>query len=183
MSKEKSEHDLVIVVYPGRNSAGRVYEILEKLQEQGAIEMETAAIVYRQENGKLKMEQKGRVTAGGGAVRGGLLGLLLAGLAGGPIGGVTVAGALIGGLIGGRGHKKRRELKQLLDTKLGSSDSALAVLINSADWQTVLDKTAHFSGLDLIVELTPETRDQLEQISGHEEMKAAIASEIDVENA
>jgi len=82
-----------------------------------------------------------------------------------------MAGVLIGGLIGGRGHKKLKQLKQLLETKLGSSDSALALLINSADWEIVLDKTAHFSGLDLMVKLTPESRAQLEQISGHEEMK------------
>lgn len=182
MSKEKKENDLVVVVYPGRNSAERVYDILEKLQDEGTIVMEASAIVHRQENGKLKMIQKGQISAGGGALRGGLIGLLLAGLVGGPVGGVTMAGVLIGGLIGGRGHKKRKELKHLLDTKLGSSDSALVLLINSADWETVLDKTAHFSGLELMVELTPESRAQLEQISGHEEMKKAITTEIDIES-
>jgi len=169
---------LVITAYKGRDTADSVYETLRALEKEGKIDIKTAATVHRKENGKLKLSHKRRVTAWKGFFGGGAIGLVLMGLTG--AGGVVLGGAVIGALIGTKRHGGRKESKSYLDDKLGPDDSAIVILVSAADWEYVIEKTEHFGGEDLVVELTPEAEQQLAAIAEDEDVAAAVAEEVEV---
>jgi uncharacterized membrane protein len=175
MSNEEKQSTFVIV-YKGQDTADKVYDTLRELQKQKKIEIKTAAVVTRKENGKLKLNHKRRVTVGKGIVGGGALGLLILG----P--GAILAGAVVGGVIGSSRSGERRELKEFLDDKLGQDESALAILISDADWEAVRAATeaVYGRGEVLTMELTPETEAELNALTGDEEVTKAIAEEVEV---
>ena len=176
MAKERKQ-SLFIVAYKGRDTANEVYKTLRDLRKQKEIKIKTAAVIYRKDNGKLKLVHKRRMNTWGGAAAGGTLALLLAGVGGGAV----LAGAVIGGVIGGFGAKKRRETKKFLDDKLGTGDSALAILIKEADWAAVAEATEKYGGEKLAVDLTPKAEYQIAALAGNEDVAEAVGEEVEVE--
>ena len=106
------------------------------------------------------------------------MGLLLLGGTG------LIAGAVIGGLIGSAGSEQRVELKEFLDDKLGQDQSALAVMIYDADWAAVQAATepVYGRGEVMAMELTPEAEAKLNALAENEEIAAAVAEEIEIED-
>ncbi len=176
MAKERKQ-SLFIVAFEGRDTADEVYQTLRDLRKQKEINIKTAAVIYRKDNGKLKLVHKRRVTTWGGAAIGSGLAVLLAGLGGGA----GLIGAVIGGAIGGIGAKKRRQAKKFLDNKLGMDDSALAILIKDADWDAVAEAVEKYPGDELVVELTPEAEYQLASIALYEDVAEAVGEEVEFE--
>jgi uncharacterized membrane protein len=172
------KQSLFIVAYEGRDTADEVYDTLQELRKEKKVKIKTAMVVNRKDNGKLKLVHKHRITTWGGAAIGGAIALLLAGLGGGAV----LIGALIGGAIGGIGSGKRRRVKQFLDDKLGPDDSALAILINDADWSAVDAATAQYGGEEMVIELTPEAEYQLAAMAQNEEVAAVLAEEVELED-
>lgn len=175
MSNERKQ-SLFIVAYHGSHIADEVYATLQKLEKELKIDIKTAATIYRKDNGKLKLNHKRRVTVWKGTFGGSAIGLLLAGT--GP---AVLAGAMVGALIGAQRSTGRREVKKFLDDKLGPHDSALAILVNHADWEAVQYAIAHYGGKQLAVELTPEAAEQIAAIAADQEVVQAIQEEIEVE--
>jgi uncharacterized membrane protein len=175
---EENKQSTIVVVYDGQDTADQVYQTLRDLQHQGKIHIKTAAVVTRKSDGTLKLNHKRRVTVGKGAVGGGVVGLLLMGSGG------LIAGAVIGGLIGSAGSQQRVELKAFLDDKLGQDQSALAVMIYDADWAAVQAATepVYGRGEVMAMELTPEAEAKLNALAENEEIAAAVAEEVEVED-
>lgn len=170
----KTTYDAVLMVYDGRSTAANVYQSLLSLEKEKVVKLHLAAVIHRRGNGKLKVENKRGASAGKGAVGGGAIGLLLLAASGGALLGVTAVAAGIGALIGSSRSGLQQELKPLLDEKLGEDDSALALVIDAADWQRVREAIAPFGGQALVTELSPETEDQLLAIDQDEEVAAAL---------
>ena len=178
MSDERKQ-SMFVIAYKGRNTADQVYDTLRDLQKEKKVNIKTAAVVTRMENGELKLIHKRRVTVGKGMVGGGLLGLLILGTGGG-----LIAGAVIGGMIGSSRSGERATLKEFLDDKLGQDDSALAVLISNADWEAIQAATEQVYGRGelLAMELTPEAEAELNARASDEEVAKAVAEEVEVED-
>jgi uncharacterized membrane protein len=90
--------DLIAIAYPDRETAETVRQTLTDLMAERAIELEDAVVVTRDEHGKVKLHQAHRPTAtgaAGGALWGGLIGLVF--LA--PLIGIAI-GAAAGGAAG-----------------------------------------------------------------------------------
>jgi uncharacterized membrane protein len=111
-----------------------------------------------------------------GAFGVGAIGLVLAGTGAG-----FLAGAVVGALIGSSRSKQRRDIKSILDDKLGPEESALAILITNADWDAVQNEIDHFGGDELAFELTPEAEKLLAEIAADEEVAAAVHEEVEIE--
>jgi uncharacterized membrane protein len=171
------KQSLFIVAYKGRDTADEVWDTVHGLQKDKKIKVKTAMVVHRKDNGKLKLVQKGHIGSWGGGALGGGIALLLAGIGSG----VGLIGALIGALLGGIGRGDRNEVKDFLDDKLGADDSALALLVKDADWQAVQDATAGYGGEELSVELTDQAAMQIAALGSDEEVAAAVAQEVEVE--
>jgi uncharacterized membrane protein len=179
MGKEERKQSLFIIAYEGQDTADEVWHTMRDLEKDKKVDIKTSMVIYRKDNGKLKLVHKRRMNTWGGAAAGGGIALLLAGATGG---GSVLAGALVGGAIGGFGHSDRTKVKKFLEDKLGTDASALAILIKDADWQAVQDATEKYGGEDLSIELTDEAAAQLAALGANEDVAEAVAEEVEVED-
>ncbi|MCB8984400.1 MAG: DUF1269 domain-containing protein [Ardenticatenaceae bacterium] len=170
----KTVYDAVLTVHEGHDTAVAAYEALLALEKEKAVKLHMAAVIRRRANGKLRIEHKRGASASKGMVGGGAIGLLLAAATGGATLGVTAVAAGIGALVGSSRSGLQKELKPLLDDKLGADDSALAFIIEAADVQRVRETLNNFGGQMLIAELSPQTEEQLLAIDQNEELAAAL---------
>ena len=174
MSDKKES--LFVVSYSGRDTAEQVYDTLRQMEKDKQVNIKTAMVVNRKDNGKLKLKHKRRLTVGKGLVGGGAVGLLIGGAAAPAL----LGGAAVGALVGSSRSGQRRELKGFLEDKLGPDDSALAVLFKEADWAAVDEKIDSYGGENLVVELTEEDAAALDAWGSTEEVAVVAEAEVEV---
>jgi uncharacterized membrane protein len=175
MSKDSKE-SLFVVSYSGRDTANQAYDTLRQMEKDKQVDIKTAMVVNRKDNGKLKLKHKRRLTVGKGLVGGGAVGLLV----GGAVAPALLGGAAVGALVGASRSGQRRELKGFLEDKLGPDDSALAVLVKEADWAAVDAKMEPYGGESLVVQLTDDDAAAIEALATNEEVVVAVEEEVEV---
>lgn len=175
MSSEPTE-SVFIKSFEGRGAADQAYDAMRQLERDGKVDIRTAMTVAREEDGKLKLVHKRRLTVGKGAVAGGGIGLLLFGPA------ALLGGMAIGALVGSSRAGDRAVVKEYLEDKLGPDESALAIIINKADWQAVTERMEAYGGDHLVVELTPADEAALAKLEDNEELVAVVAEEVEVDD-
>jgi uncharacterized membrane protein len=85
--------ELIIATFEkSENQAGEVLESVKRLQKDGALELEDAAVIVKRKDGEVEIEDVGDVDSKHGAVFGAVTGAVI-GLIGGPIGAVVGAAA------------------------------------------------------------------------------------------
>ena len=89
---------LVVIQFDNMEEAGKVHESLKKGDKAGYVDLKDAAVVVRDEEGKVHVKNQTSDGAKVGAVWGGLIGALVAGLVF-PLA-VVAIGAVVGGLLG-----------------------------------------------------------------------------------
>ena len=178
MGDKERKQSLFIVAYEGRDTAEDVYHTLHELQKDKKLKIKTAMVIYRKDNGKLKLVHKHRIQTWGGAAIGSGVALLLGAVAAPAV----LAGAVVGGALGGLGHTDRKDVKEFLDGELGTDDSAVAILIKEADWQAVEDATKQYGGKDLKVELTADAQQKLSDLGADPEVADAVSDEVEQED-
>jgi len=89
---------LVVLTFNDTEQAGEAFEALKKAQSGGHLKIDDAAVIIKQESGKVEIKNQLDTGVKVGAVSGGVLGLLLASLFF-PLAGLAV-GAIGGALIG-----------------------------------------------------------------------------------
>jgi uncharacterized membrane protein len=130
--------DLIAVAYPDVDTARRVTSNIGEAQKAHLIELEDLAIIERRGDGKVKLHQPSLagVGAAGGAMWGGLIGLIfLVPLFGMAIG--AASGAAAGALSdSGVDDKFMKEL----GTKLEPGSAAVLALVRSANMEKMLSE-------------------------------------------
>lgn len=155
--------DLVVIGYDDEFKAEEVRLTLAKLQKEHLIELEDAAVVVKNKDGKVKLKQAIDLAAAG-AVSGSFWGLLIGLLFLSPLLG-AVAGAA-GGAIGGAltdigvDDKFMKELGATFEP----GTSALFVLVRKATPDKVLDEIAPFGGKVLRTSLSKDQEHQLQEV-------------------
>ena len=132
--------ELIMTMFDDENAANDAYEMMRKLQKDGAIEIQDAATLVKQRDGTSRIHDARDVDApdGGlfGIIAGGLIGLI-----GGPLG--SIIGAVAGGATGAASASlidlgfPRDDLQALLD-RLSPGSSVLIVLLEPI-WRDKLD--------------------------------------------
>jgi uncharacterized membrane protein len=167
-------YDFVVAVYDGLDTADEAFETIKSLEGHDRLKIHDAAVFTRTDKGKIKLKNKGYVATW----KGGTIGLGIGLLLGGPIG-----GAVVGGLIGfGRGNQ-RRNLRGLIDEKLGATQSALAVVAENVEWAAVEAAMARFEGTMVYEELTGDSLAALEALEADDDVVAAAEDELEVDDA
>jgi uncharacterized membrane protein len=160
--------DLIVVAFPGEDTADQVLNKLQALQKEYLIDLEDACVVVRDRNGKVHVKQAvnlvGLEAASGGAFGafwGTLIGLLflnpLAGLLTGAAFGAG-AGAL-SGMLSDYGIDDDF-IRSLGDT-LEPGTSALFVLVRRATLDKVLPEVRPFGGKVIRTSLSTEQEARL----------------------
>lgn len=155
--------DLIVIAYDDEFKAEEVRLTLAKLQVEHLIELEDAAVVVKDEHGKIKLKQAVNLT-GAGAASGGFWGLLIGILFFNPLLGAAV-GAASGALAGafsdiGVDDNFIRELGETLQPK----SSALFVLVRKVTPDKVLEEVSKFGGKVLRTSLSKDEESQLQTV-------------------
>jgi uncharacterized membrane protein len=161
--------ELVAVSYPDIYRAGEVCAALQRLQKEFLIEMEDAAYVTREKDGKIKLHQTQPVVGlatGVGASRGTIWGALIGLLFMQPLLGMA-AGAVLGAATGAITGKMADfgipdPFMKDLAGKLQPGTSMLFVLFRKVTWEKVLPHISQYGGTVMHSSLTPEAEAQLQ---------------------
>ena len=136
---------LIVLTFEDTEQAGQAFEALKKAQSGGHLKIDDAAVIVKQDSGKVEVKNQLDKGVKGGAIGGGVLGLLLAGvffpLAGLAIG--AIGGALVGKALDmGVDQKFVKDVTETL--KPGSS--ALFVIGSSDEPAVVMSALRPFQG-------------------------------------
>jgi uncharacterized membrane protein len=155
--------DLIAVAYPDRETAEAVRQKLAQLTLEHTIELEDAVIVDRDENGRVKLHQAHNPVArgaAGGALWGGVIGLLFL---------VPLFGMLVGAAAGGASGAlvdvgiDDQFMKQL-GAKLTPGGAALIVLVRKVTPDKVLPQISEYGGEVIQSSLDDEAEAKLREV-------------------
>jgi uncharacterized membrane protein len=118
---------LLVITFAERETAGQAGERLKGIEKAHAVNIDDMAIVEKDAEGKVHVHHGVDKTTAGGAIGGGVLGLLI-GLVFFPIGGLLI-GAGVGAIIGrALHHNVDKKLVEDVTNDLTENTSALFVL-------------------------------------------------------
>ncbi|WP_013324398.1 DUF1269 domain-containing protein [Gloeothece verrucosa] len=161
---------LIAIAYDDEFKAEEVRLTLAKLQREHLIELEDAAVVVKDKDGKVKLKQAVSLPAAG-AVSGSFWGLLIGVLFFAPLVGAAVgaaSGALAGALQDiGVDDDFMRELGETLQP----SSSALFVLVRRFTPDKVLEEVAPYGGKVLRTSLSKDQEHELQEVLSKREIK------------
>jgi uncharacterized membrane protein len=154
---------LIAVGFKDEFTADAVLLELRKLQKEHLIDLEDAAVVIRNEDGKVKIKQTQELTTAG-ALSGGFWGLLFGFIFFNPLLGWAV-GAIAGGISGalsdiGIDDNFIREVGSTIEP----NTSAIFVLVRRATPDKVLEDLSRFKGKVLKTSLSNEDEEKLQAV-------------------
>jgi uncharacterized membrane protein len=154
---------LIAVGFKDEFTADAVLLELRKLQKEHLIDLEDAAVVIRDKDGKVKIKQTQELTTAG-ALSGGFWGLLFGFLFFNPLIGWAV-GAIAGGISGalsdiGIDDNFIREVGSTIEP----NTSAIFVLVRRATPDKVLEDLSRFNGKVLKTSLSNEDEAKLQAV-------------------
>lgn len=152
---------LIAIGFKDEFTADRVILELRKLQREHLIDLEDAAVVVRNEEGKVRIKQTQELTTSG-ALSGGFWGLLLGFIFLNPLLGWAI-GALAGGVSGaltdiGIDDNFIRDVGSTIEP----STSAIFILVRSAVVDKVMEDISQFEGKVLKTSLSNEDEAKLQ---------------------
>jgi uncharacterized membrane protein len=161
--------ELVVVTYPDLYRAGEVCAILQRLHNELLIDIEDAAYITRELDGKIKLHQTvpvmGPALAMGttrGTFWGALIGLLflnpLLGMATGAIAGAA-GGAIAGSAVD---YGIPDAFMKELGMRVSPGTSALFILFRKITWGKVLDRVGQYGGVLMHSSLSSEAEAKLQ---------------------
>jgi uncharacterized membrane protein len=166
---------VVIAAFKDENKASEALKALKQARNQGLIRIVDAAVLRKDEKGKLHIKETADMGGGKGAVIGGVLGGVV-GLLVGPIGWAAVGGAVIGGLAAKLkdGGFKDERLKKLGEG-LGPGNSAIVAVVELT-WVKQVEKAMADAGAQAVTEeLSADIAKQL--AAGGEVAYTALATD------
>jgi len=157
----------------GESRAKEAYRELEELAKKGQVQIESATIVIKDEEGQVRLRRTSEWTAGKGAGRGALWGLVVGLILGGPIAGL-LGGLGLGTILGGKqaGGIDRDFMKKLAK-RLVAGNAALFMLIPGDDEATIKQLEAYDAPL-YTSPFTDDVQQAVDKATKHEEVLAAI---------
>ena len=148
---------LIMVGVPSREIGLEALERLDDAVAEGNITVDDAALVYRNEKGKVKLHQTRDATAKRGALRGGAVGLLV-GIVAAPLVAATAVGAGAGALIGkARDSGVSDKLMKQIGGYIEGEEAALFILADDSSAVTISAVIEEFKagGADVDYEVIP----------------------------
>jgi uncharacterized membrane protein len=164
--------DLYIAAYFDPGSAGRDWDALKQLEEDGMIKLDGLVLVSRDDEGDLHVADDGHDVRKGSLV--GVVGGLIAGVIFPPsllVSGLVGAG--VGAGIGGlRSHHERKEIKADVDEVLPPGSSGIVAIFEER-WGSGVDRALMNADLVKKEKVDGESLEQLKAAAGHGQPPAA----------
>jgi uncharacterized membrane protein len=167
---------LIVAAFQDEKSADEALKMLKQAKKEKLIGIVDAAVLRKDEKGKLHIKETADMGGGKGAALGGVAGAAI-GLIAGPL---LIVPAAVGALIGGLAAKARDSgfkddrLRTIGDSLKPGTSAIVAVVEHK--WVGEVQKAMQEAGADAVTEaLSADIATQLE--AGHQAAYTAIASE------
>lgn len=167
---------LIVAAFKDEDTASQALKMLKQAKKDGLIRIQDAAVIRKDEKGKLRIKETADVGGGKGAAFGGVVGAAI-GLVAGPL---LVVPAAVGALIGGLTAKlvdtgfSDERLKQIGEALEPGSSAIIAVVEHR--WVEEVRREMQEAGADMLTEaLKTDIAQQLE--AGHEVAFTAISTQ------
>jgi uncharacterized membrane protein len=167
---------LIVAAFQDEGEAKEALKALKQAKKEGLIKIDSAAVLRKDEKGKIHIKETHDMGGGKGAVLGGI-GFAAVGLiAGAALAAPLAVGALIGGLVAKlRDSGFSDERLETLGESLQPGTSAIVAVVEH-EWVAKVEEALAETEADLITaELSADIAGQLE--AGHELAYSAISSE------
>ncbi len=177
------KYSFIVVKYPQKETAEAALAAVLGLAKEKVVKLKDAVAITKTEKGKIKLHQTKDDPAGKGFLKGGLIGVLFAILFG-PAGWI-VAGAALGTAFSMFDRGIKNKLLKELGDDMSMKESALAVLIEEADWETLRDRMAanDFKGEVVVSEIVEDHLDEVEKLTDDPEKVEAVPEEMELPEA
>jgi uncharacterized membrane protein len=173
-------YSFIVVKYPKQETAMMALEAVQVLAKEKVVKLKDAVAITKGENGKLKLHQTKDDTAAKGFLKGGAIGILFAVLFG-PAGWIA-AGALLGTAFAMFDRGIKDKLLKELGGNMTAEQSALAVLVEEADWAAVKERMSalNFGGEVVVRELVEEHLAEVEKLTENAKAVEAVPEEVEL---
>lgn len=155
--------DLIVIGYPDEQTAQRVWDELTKLERDYLVDLEDAAIVRRDRDGKLHVTTPAHHAVAWGTLSGMFWGVLLGLLMLGPLAPVVgVAGGIVGAAIGaGTDLGIKDDFRERVQDLVQPGTSALMVIVRRVTMDKFLEALRPYGGTVLRTSLSHDAEQQL----------------------
>lgn len=167
--------DLIVIGYPDENRAQEVWEELVKLQNDYLVDLEDAAIIRRDQNGKLHVTTPAHHAAAWGALSGMFWGVLIGLLFLFPVAPlVGVAGGIMGAALGAATDLGiKDDFKQRVQDMVQPGTSAIMVIVRKVTMDKFLEALRPYGGTVLHTSLPHDAEQKLMKTLHGEDPQAA----------
>jgi len=177
------KYSFIVVKYPQRETAEAALAVTQQLAKEKVLKLKDAVAVTKTDKGKIKLHQTKDDPASRGFLKGGVIGLVFAVLLGAA--GWVVAGALLGTAFAMFDRGIKDKLLKELGEDMTPDESALAVLVQEADWDALRARMEanNFQGKVIVSELVDEHLAEVEKLAENEEVVESVPEEIEIKEA
>jgi len=175
------KYSFIVVKYPKAETADEALKAVLGLATEKVVKLRDAVAITKTEAGKIKLHQTKDDPASKGLLKGGAIGVIFAILFG-PVGWV-VAGAALGTAFALFDRGIKNKLLKELGENMTAEQSALAVLVEEADWGMLRSRMAehNFQGEIIVRELIAEHLAAVEKLVDEPPTPEAVPEEVKVE--
>jgi uncharacterized membrane protein len=155
--------DLIVIGYPDETTAERVWLELVKLEHDYLVDLEDAAIIRRDSNGRLHVTTPAHHAAAWGSLSGMFWGVVIGLIFLFPLAPLTgIAGGLMGAALGAATDLGIKEdFKQRVQDMVQPGTSAIMMIVRKATMDKVLDALRPYGGTVLQTSLPRDAEQQL----------------------
>ena len=170
----------IIIKYPKAGTANEALAALIELMQQKIVSLKDAVAVTKTEMGEIMLHQAQDVMAGKGFLNGRLIGVIFADLFGSA--GWDMNGALAGTAFAILGQGIQDKLLDEFGEKMTPSESAVALLVERADWRKAVDsmRVHNFQGVIVISQNVIGDLANVEILLDDEKIIASVPEKMEV---
>jgi len=175
-----AKYSLLVIKYPQADTAMAALATLKQLSNDNVVKLRDAVAITKTQKGKIKLHQTKDDSIGKGFVKGGVIGVIFAALFG-PVGWIAM-GAAAGGLFASFDRGIKNKLLKELGQDMTPSESAVAILVEQAHWETAFArmKTHGYGGQLVVSEIVPGDLATVEKLLEDPKTVAAVPEELTI---
>ena len=161
---DKDKYSFIVVKYPQKDKADAALQEVMSMAKEKVVKLRDAAVITKTDKGKIKLHQTKDDSTSKGLLKGGVIGVIFAVLFG-PAGWI-VAGAAAGGALATFDRGIKNKLLKELGENMTPEESAMAVLVEEADWEKALGRMAdlNLKGEVIVQEMVAEHLAAIEKL-------------------
>jgi uncharacterized membrane protein len=174
------KYSFIVVKYPQKETGEAALKAVTELAKEKIVKLKDAVAITKTEKGKIKLHQTKDDPAGKGFLKGGVIGIIFAVLFGGAA--WIAVGALLGTAFSMFDRGIKNKLLKELGENMTTDESALAVLVEEADWAAVKERMAahNFQGEIVVSEIVEEHLAEVEKLAENAKTVEIVPEEVEL---